>query len=225
MPAGAQQAEPAGALADEVRRRLEARAVGDAARRDEADLLGGGAYQAASSATSRAVSSSSTDHGEPGARISRGGAARRLRAAARAAASGTRARAGSAGLERARELSDAGLCGDLVRDGREVREVEVDCLAHAGRRGSAALADTGPASCRIASGGVKDTLLDELCDWLRIPSISSGGGDPADLRRAAEWACERIVAAGGAGEVLSGYGNPLCVGELRSPRAPTRRPC
>jgi acetylornithine deacetylase/succinyl-diaminopimelate desuccinylase-like protein len=64
-----------------------------------------------------------------------------------------------------------------------------------------------------------DTLLDELCEWLRIPSISSGGGDPADLRRAAEWACERIVAAGGAGEVLSGYGNPLCVGELAATRA------
>ena len=70
---------------------------------------------------------------------------------------------------------------------------------------------------------VKDTLLDELRDWLRIPSISSGGGDPADLRRAAEWACERIVAAGGSGEVLDGFGNPLCVGELRSsrPGAPT----
>ncbi|HET6174712.1 MAG TPA: M20/M25/M40 family metallo-hydrolase [Gaiellales bacterium] len=66
---------------------------------------------------------------------------------------------------------------------------------------------------------MEDTLLDELCDWLRIPSISSGGGDPADLRRAAEWAAERIAAAGGSSEVLSGYGNPLCVGELRSRRA------
>ena len=64
-----------------------------------------------------------------------------------------------------------------------------------------------------------DTLLDELCDWLRIPSISSGGGDPADLRRAAEWACERVIAAGGTAEVLSGFGNPLCAGELRSRRA------
>ena len=64
-----------------------------------------------------------------------------------------------------------------------------------------------------------DTLLDELCDWLRIPSISSGGGDPADLQRAAEWACERVIAAGGSAEVLSGYGNPLCVGELRARRA------
>lgn len=68
-----------------------------------------------------------------------------------------------------------------------------------------------------------DSLLDALCDWLRIPSISSGGGDDADLRRAAEWACERIAAAGGSADVLQGYGNPLAVGELRSsrPGAPT----
>jgi acetylornithine deacetylase/succinyl-diaminopimelate desuccinylase-like protein len=66
---------------------------------------------------------------------------------------------------------------------------------------------------------VTDSLLDELCDWLRIPSISSGGGDPADLRRAAEWACERLLAAGGSAEVLDGFGNPLCVGELRARRA------
>ena len=66
---------------------------------------------------------------------------------------------------------------------------------------------------------MNDTLLDELCHWLRIPSISSGGGNPVDLRRAADWACERILAAGGTAEVLPGFGNPLCVGELRSHRA------
>jgi acetylornithine deacetylase/succinyl-diaminopimelate desuccinylase-like protein len=66
---------------------------------------------------------------------------------------------------------------------------------------------------------VTDTLLAELCDWLRIPSISSGGGDPADLQRAADWACERIAAAGGSAEVQGGFGNPLCTGELRSRRA------
>jgi acetylornithine deacetylase/succinyl-diaminopimelate desuccinylase-like protein len=66
---------------------------------------------------------------------------------------------------------------------------------------------------------VTDTLLDELCAWLRIPSISSGGGDPADLQRAAEWACERVLAAGGSADVLLGYGNPLCVGELRARRS------
>ena len=64
-----------------------------------------------------------------------------------------------------------------------------------------------------------ERLLADLIEWIRIPSISSGGGDPADLRRAAEWACERIVEAGGSCELLEGYGNPLVVGELRAARA------
>ncbi|MDX6562830.1 MAG: hypothetical protein QOD65_2644 [Gaiellales bacterium] len=84
-----------------------------------------------------------------------------------------------------------------------------------GRHGAGALEDSLTA--------VTDTLLDELCAWLRIPSISSGGGDPADLERAAGWAAERVLAAGGTADVLSAYGNPLCVGELRArrPDAPT----
>ena len=64
-----------------------------------------------------------------------------------------------------------------------------------------------------------DRLLADLIEWIRIPSISSGGGDPADLRHAADWAAERIVAAGGSCELLEGYGNPLVVGELRAARA------
>jgi acetylornithine deacetylase/succinyl-diaminopimelate desuccinylase-like protein len=58
-------------------------------------------------------------------------------------------------------------------------------------------------------------LIDELKDWLRIPSISTGGGDPVDLARAAEWVCERVAAVGGTAEPDSSYGgNPLAVGEL-----------
>ena len=68
-----------------------------------------------------------------------------------------------------------------------------------------------------------DRLLDELIDWLRIPSISTGGGDPADLERAAAWVVERVVAAGGEARVVPTAGNPLAVGELRAaqPGAPT----
>jgi acetylornithine deacetylase/succinyl-diaminopimelate desuccinylase-like protein len=66
---------------------------------------------------------------------------------------------------------------------------------------------------------VADALLDELVEFLRIPSISSGGGDPRDLVRAAEWACERVEAAGGEAAVVETAGNPLAVGELRSRRA------
>src|ERR671935_2865392 len=66
---------------------------------------------------------------------------------------------------------------------------------------------------------MRDALLDELIDWLRIPSVSTGGGDPADLVRAAEWVCERVVAAGGSAELDSSHGgNPLAVGELPAKR-------
>src|SRR5215212_11683755 len=63
-------------------------------------------------------------------------------------------------------------------------------------------------------------LLDPLIEWLRIPSISTGGGDPADLRRAAEWAAAHVERARGAVELVQiGDGNPLVVGDLRAARA------
>ena len=70
---------------------------------------------------------------------------------------------------------------------------------------------------------VPDSLLDELYAWLRIPSVSSGDGDPLDLERAARWVCDRIEEAGGTASVVPTAGNPLAVGELRSFRddAPT----
>lgn len=67
-------------------------------------------------------------------------------------------------------------------------------------------------------------LLGELVDWLRIPSISTGEGDPADLERAAAWAAARVRAAGGDAELVRiDGGNPLVVGDLRAadPAAPT----
>ena len=68
-----------------------------------------------------------------------------------------------------------------------------------------------------------DKLLDQLIEWLRIPSISSGGGDPQDLQKAAEWARNYITTAGGEAEVVVTDLHPLVVGELRAddPNAPT----
>jgi acetylornithine deacetylase/succinyl-diaminopimelate desuccinylase-like protein len=64
------------------------------------------------------------------------------------------------------------------------------------------------------------TLLEELVDWLRIPSVSTGGGDGDALRRACDWVCERIEAAGGtAAAVALDGGNPMAVGELPAARA------
>src|SRR5262245_45717549 len=60
-------------------------------------------------------------------------------------------------------------------------------------------------------------LLEQLVEWLRIPSISTGGGDPADLRRAAEWAAAHVEGAGGSAELVTiGDGHPLVVGDLRA---------
>ncbi len=64
------------------------------------------------------------------------------------------------------------------------------------------------------------TLREELEDWLRIPSVSTGGGDAAALAEACGWACERIERAGGRAEqVTVGGGHPMAVGELRCSRA------
>ena len=67
-------------------------------------------------------------------------------------------------------------------------------------------------------------LLDELVDWLRIPSVSTGDPDRAALGRAAQWVVDRVRAAGGhADQVVVDGGHPLAVGELRAadPEAPT----
>ena len=67
-------------------------------------------------------------------------------------------------------------------------------------------------------------IREELEDWLRIPSISTGGGDRDALARACDWVIERIEAAGGSAERVSVNGsNPMAVGELRasSDGAPT----
>jgi acetylornithine deacetylase/succinyl-diaminopimelate desuccinylase-like protein len=70
---------------------------------------------------------------------------------------------------------------------------------------------------------VIDALLDDLRHWLRIPSISTNGGDQPALRAAAEWAAQRVTEAGGTCELQEGDGPPLVVGELRAARehAPT----
>jgi acetylornithine deacetylase/succinyl-diaminopimelate desuccinylase-like protein len=67
-------------------------------------------------------------------------------------------------------------------------------------------------------------LRQELDEWLRIPSVSTGGGDAAALAAACGWVCERIEAAGGTAEAVTvDGGHPMAVGDLRAarPDAPT----
>lgn len=65
-------------------------------------------------------------------------------------------------------------------------------------------------------------MYQELLELLRIPSISAGPGDPADLQRAADWLIAKIESSGGSAGVADLPGNPLVVGELGGPPdAPT----
>jgi acetylornithine deacetylase/succinyl-diaminopimelate desuccinylase-like protein len=65
-------------------------------------------------------------------------------------------------------------------------------------------------------------FLEGLKTWLRIPSISTLTEHKPDIRRAAEFALNELLAAGLTGELIEGEGNPLVYAEwLGAPGAPT----
>jgi acetylornithine deacetylase/succinyl-diaminopimelate desuccinylase-like protein len=58
--------------------------------------------------------------------------------------------------------------------------------------------------------------LDELSEWLRIPSVSADSAHADDVRRAGEWVCEFVRGAGGEAELVDTDRHPLAVGEIRA---------
>lgn len=60
------------------------------------------------------------------------------------------------------------------------------------------------------------TLLEDLNELLRIPSISAGRPNPDGLRQAAEWVRDRVLRAGGEAEVLGD--TKIVYGELKASR-------
>ncbi|HSK16256.1 MAG TPA: M20/M25/M40 family metallo-hydrolase [Gaiellaceae bacterium] len=56
--------------------------------------------------------------------------------------------------------------------------------------------------------------LDELFEWLRIPSVSADPAHAGDVRRAGEWLRDFVRAAGGEAEVVETSAQPLVVGEI-----------
>jgi acetylornithine deacetylase/succinyl-diaminopimelate desuccinylase-like protein len=71
---------------------------------------------------------------------------------------------------------------------------------------------------------VEKVWLDELSEWLRIPSVSADPAHAGDVRRAGEWLCELVRGAGGTCELLDWDGHPLAIGELRASRDAERAP-
>jgi acetylornithine deacetylase/succinyl-diaminopimelate desuccinylase-like protein len=58
--------------------------------------------------------------------------------------------------------------------------------------------------------------LDELSEWLRIPSVSADPAQADDVRRAGEWLCDFVRKAGGDAELVATATQPLVVGDLRA---------
>src|SRR5262249_50267976 len=159
-----------------------------------------GRYQAAASASSRARSSSPTRTARP----RRSCPSRAVhKAATSGASSGSETRAARAPL-RPRPAADARTASSAAgaggaSEGGGGGAFRVDCKigpVHDDRAADGHLRH----AWRIAVSDTDGALLDELTEFLKIPSISSGGGDPADIDRAAEWARQKIVAAGGTAE-------------------------
>ena len=69
----------------------------------------------------------------------------------------------------------------------------------------------------MAAATLDQAWLDELSEWLRIPSVSADQGHHDDVVRAAEWLRDFIRAAGGECELVEGTSpRPLVIGELRA---------
>jgi acetylornithine deacetylase/succinyl-diaminopimelate desuccinylase-like protein len=66
--------------------------------------------------------------------------------------------------------------------------------------------------------------LDELSEWLRIPSVSADPAHAGDVRRAGEWVCEFVRGAGGEAELVETETHPLALGEIRASTGAAQAP-
>ena len=71
---------------------------------------------------------------------------------------------------------------------------------------------------------VLDTYVEELSDWLRIPSVSADPAHADDVRRAGEWLCGYLDRAGGSATLLETQRHPLAVAELSASHGSGRVP-
>jgi acetylornithine deacetylase/succinyl-diaminopimelate desuccinylase-like protein len=61
---------------------------------------------------------------------------------------------------------------------------------------------------------VEQAWLDELSEFIRIPSVSADAEHAADVRAAGEWVCDFVRGAGGEAELRDWDGQPLALGEI-----------
>jgi acetylornithine deacetylase/succinyl-diaminopimelate desuccinylase-like protein len=63
---------------------------------------------------------------------------------------------------------------------------------------------------------VEEAWLDELTEFVRIPSVSADSAHDGDVRKAGEWVCDFVRRAGGEAELRDWDGQPLALGEFRA---------
>jgi acetylornithine deacetylase/succinyl-diaminopimelate desuccinylase-like protein len=70
------------------------------------------------------------------------------------------------------------------------------------------------AAASVNSRAVDQAWLDELSEFIRIPSVSADSDRAEDVRSAGEWVCEFVRRAGGEAELRDWGGHPLALGEI-----------
>ena len=66
--------------------------------------------------------------------------------------------------------------------------------------------------------------LDDLTEFVRIPSVSADSAHDGDVREAGEWVCEFVRRAGGEAELRDWHGHPLALGEFRASSSDGKAP-
>ena len=61
---------------------------------------------------------------------------------------------------------------------------------------------------------VEQAWLDELSEFIRIPSVSADAERAADVQQAGQWVCDFVRRAGGKAELRDWQGHPLALGEI-----------
>jgi acetylornithine deacetylase/succinyl-diaminopimelate desuccinylase-like protein len=61
---------------------------------------------------------------------------------------------------------------------------------------------------------VEQAWLDELAEFIRIPSVSADASHANDVARAGEWVCEFVRRIGGEAELRDWEGHPLALGDV-----------
>jgi acetylornithine deacetylase/succinyl-diaminopimelate desuccinylase-like protein len=66
--------------------------------------------------------------------------------------------------------------------------------------------------------------LDELAEFIRIPSVSADAAHRDDVARAAEWVADYVRGAGGSAELIATDKQPLMIGELQASNGAAEAP-